>query len=237
MNPRLLLRLFLDFTAMGLLVFSLSYWWLGNVAHEVAGTTMFLLLIVHNTFNRRWYGRIPSEGRRPRGVFNITVTLLLLVSMLALLVTSVLISEALSDVMSAVGGFTVRQIHTVAAYWVLVIVGVHLGLRWPMLMGVARSLLGIKRPSLFRTMTLRAAAAGVAALGVWSASAIGLGTKLSMQVSLDWWHFEEAVVGFFVHCVAILGLCITLTHYGLRGAARLAAPPVNAAGAAHPPAG
>lgn len=237
MSPTLLLRLFLDCTAVGLLVFGLSYWWLGNAAHELAGTAMFLLLIVHNTFNRRWYGRIPSEGRRPRGVFNIAVTLLLLVSMLALLVTSVLISETLSDVMSAAGGFTVRQIHTVAAYWVLVMVGIHLGLRWPMIMGVARSLLGINGPSLLRTVALRAAAAGLASLGVWSAFALDLGTKLSMQVSLDWWNFEEAVFGFFVHCAAILGLCITLTHYGLRGVARLAVSPVTAAGAARPPAG
>lgn len=237
MTPPLLLRLFLDFTAAGLLVFGLSYWWLGNVAHELAGTAMFLLLILHNTFNRRWYGRIPREGRRPRGLFNIAVTLLLLAGMLALLVTSVLISEALSDVMSAFGGFTVRQIHTLAAYWVLVIVGIHLGLRWPMIMGVAGGLFGIARPSLLRRVALRAAAAAVAMHGVWSAFALSLGTKLSMQVSLDWWNFEEAVFGFFVHCVAIVGLCIVLTYYGWRVVARLTAPSVSVAVAARPPAG
>lgn len=155
MSPVFLTRLFLDLLAAGLLLFAFSYWWLGNVAHELAGTAMFLLVIVHNVFNRRWYGAIPKARRDVRGLFNIVVTFLLLVAMLALLVTSVLISHALSGVMSPFGGFTVRQIHTLAAYWVLVIVAVHLGLRWPMLMGVARKLARITQPSDARTLVLR----------------------------------------------------------------------------------
>ena len=86
-----------------------------------------------------------------RGLFNIGITLLLLIAMLALLVTSVLISNTLSGFMSAYGGFTVRQIHTLAAYWVLVIVSIHLGLRWPMIMGLARNLFGISKASTVRT--------------------------------------------------------------------------------------
>lgn len=217
MNRLFLSRLVFDAVAAGLLLFGFSYWWLGNVAHELAGTAMFLLLIAHNVFNRRWYGSISRTRRDARGLFNIAVTFALATAMLALLVTSILISNALSGVMSAFGGFTVRQIHTLAAYWVLVIVAVHLGLRWPMLMGVARNLLGITRPSPARTLALRVAAAAISALGIWSSFRLGLGGKLSMQMTLDWWNFEESVAGFFVHCIAIVGFCIALTYYVTKG--------------------
>ena len=201
--------------AAGLLLLGLAYWWLGNAVHELAGTAMFLLLIVHNVFNRRWYGTVPRRGASTRGLFNIGVTVLLLIAMLTLLVTSVLISNTLSGFMSPYGGFTVRQIHTLAAYWVLVIVAVHLGLRWPLLMGVARNLFGISKPSAARTFALRAVAAAIAIHGVWSSFVLGIGTKLSMQMTLDWWNFEESVAGFFVHCIAIAGLYIFLTYYTL----------------------
>ena len=151
MSSMFLMRLAFDLIAAGLLLLGLAYWWLGNTVHELAGTGMFLLVIVHNVFNRRWYGRISKEKRHGRGLFNIGITLLLLIAMLALLVTSVLISNTLSGFMSAYGGFTVRQIHTLAAYWVLVIVSIHLGLRWPMIMGVARNLFGISKASAVRT--------------------------------------------------------------------------------------
>ena len=32
-----------------------------------------------------------------------------------------------------------------------------------------------------------------------------------MQVTLDWWNFEESVLGFFVHCIAITGLYMSVT--------------------------
>lgn len=216
MNPLFLTRLVFDLIAAGLLLFAFSYWWLGNVAHELAGTAMFVLVIVHNVFNRRWYGTIPKARREARSLFNIAVTLALLVMMLALLVTSVLISHALSGVMSAFGGFTVRQIHTLAAYWVLVIVSVHLGLRWPMLMGVARKLTGITQPNAVRTLLLRTISVVVAIYGVWSSFVLAIGTKLSMQVTLDWWNFEDSVAGFFVHCLAIVGLYICVTYYAMK---------------------
>lgn len=216
MHPVFLSRLVFDLIAAGLLLFSFSYWWLGNVAHEVAGTVMFLLVIGHNVFNRRWYGTIPKARGDARGLFNIVVTFPLMLAMLVLLVTSVLISNALSGVMSAYGGFTVRQIHTLAAYWVLVIVSVHLGLRWPMLMGVARKLAGITQPKATRTLVLRVIAIGIAVHGVWSSFELAIGTKLSMQVTLDWWNFEESVAGFFIHCIAIAGLYIGLTYYAMK---------------------
>lgn len=216
MSPVFLSRLAFDFTAAGLLLFGLSYWWLGNIAHELAGTAMFLLIIVHNVFNRRWWGTIPKARREARGRFNIAVTLVLLVAMLALLVTSVLISNALSGIMSAYGGFTVRQIHTLAAYWALVIVSVHLGLRWPMIMGVARKLTGISEPNAMRALGLRAIAVLIAVHGVWSSFELAIGTKLSMQMTLDWWNFEESVLGFFIHCITIGGLYMFLTYYAVK---------------------
>lgn len=216
MNPVFLSRLVFDLIAAGLLIFGFSYWWLGNVAHEVAGTAMFLLLIAHNVFNRRWYGTVAKAQREPRTLFNIVVTFLLMLAMLALLVTSILISNALSGVMSPYAGFTVRQIHTLAAYWVLVIVSVHLGLRWPMLMGVARKLTGITQPNAIRTLALRTIAVVIALYGVWSSFELAIGTKLSMQMTLDWWNFEESVAGFFVHCLAIAGLYICLTYYTVK---------------------
>jgi Na+/proline symporter len=209
-------RLWLDALAAGLLLLGFAYWWLGNVVHEIAGTAMFLLLIAHNLFNRRWYGSVARTRREPRSIFNVGVTFALLIAMLALLFTSVLISNALSPFLPPWGGFTVRQLHTLAAHWVLVIVAIHLGLRWPMLMGVARNLFRIRQPSALRTLVLRMIALGVALHGVWSAAVLGLGGKLSMQMTLDWWNFEESVLGFFVHCAAVAGLAMVLAYYGLK---------------------
>src|SRR6185503_16036048 len=94
-----------DLAAAGLLLVGMAYWWLGNTVHEVVGTAMFLLLIVHNLFNRRWYSTAAGTPRDTRGLFNMCATLLLLMAMLALLVTSMMISETLSGTFPVAGSF------------------------------------------------------------------------------------------------------------------------------------
>lgn len=216
MNRVFLFRLVLDGLAAGLLLLGLAYWWLGNTVHEVAGTVMFLLLIVHNVFNRRWYGMVAKARREPRSLFNIGVTFALLLAILVLLVTSILISNALAPILPIQGGFTVRQIHTLVAYWALVLMSIHLGLRWPTIMSVARHLCGIAKPNAARTTVLRVVSLAIALHGVWNSVRLGLDDKLSMRMTLDWWDFEASVAGFFVHCVAVSGFLISVTHYGVR---------------------
>ncbi|MFS8049646.1 hypothetical protein [Rhizobium sp. BR 314] len=47
------IRLVLGFASLALIVLRLAYWWLGNLSHELFGTALFALAIVHNVFNRR----------------------------------------------------------------------------------------------------------------------------------------------------------------------------------------
>lgn len=214
MNPVFLMRLVLDALAAGLLLFAFSYFWQGNESHEWAGIVMFALLIVHNVFHRHWFaGVAKGRSRARRSGFNTALTLLLLVGMLALLGTSMVISETLFASLRLDDDFTARQVHAGIAYWLLVIVAIHIGLRWPLLMGVARKLFGIAGPNAVRTAVLRVLAIAIAVQGVFSAIALNLRTRLTFQMSLDWWNFEASVAGFFGHCLAAMGLCACLTHY------------------------
>lgn len=216
MNPVFLIRLALDGVAAGLLLFAFSYYWQGNAAHEVAGVAMFMLLVVHGAFHRRWFAGLAKAPRVRRGKFNIALTLLLLTGMLALLATSLVISETVFAKLRWDEDFTVRRLHVGVAYWLLVVVAMHLGLRWPLLMATASRLIHIHQPHRVRTALLRTIALGIAVQGVVSAQALNLRAKLLFQMSLDWWDFGASVAGFFGHCMAFAGLCITVTHYTKR---------------------
>jgi hypothetical protein len=213
MAPLFALRLTLDLAAAGLLLFGLSYWWLGNVAHEIAGTGILLLVLLHNGFNRRWYGTAIRTRTDAARLFSVCATLVLAAAMLLLLATSAMITNALPDWLPSGPAFTARQAHVLAAYWAFVAVAIHLGLRWPLIMGIARRLLGIGQLSRWRTFGLRLVTVGIAIQGVLSFHALGLGARLTMQVSLDWWDFEAAVLGFFLHCIAVAGMLIAVSHY------------------------
>jgi hypothetical protein len=231
LNRTFLLRLSLDLVAAGLLVVGLAYYWLDNLSHELIGTAMFALIILHNVFNRRWYGSVSRTRGDAQGGINILTIIILLVTMAALLVTSLMISQSVFGFLPLNGGYTARQIHTLAAYWALVIVSVHVGLRWSMIMGVMQNLFGITAGSHVRTLLLRAAAFAIAAYGIHSASVIGLGAKLTATVTIDYWDFTVATLPFFIHLGSIMGLCGLASHYlatAVRYAKRAARRPIPA---------
>ncbi|QND15294.1 DUF4405 domain-containing protein [Rhizobium leguminosarum bv. trifolii] len=216
MKPLFLLRLILDVLAAGLLLAALAYNWLGNAAHEIIGTGMFLLLISHNIFNRRWYGMITKGWREPRGIVTRVINLSLLITMLTLLVTSIIISQTVFGFLSLTGTFTRRQIHASAAYLALLMASIHLGLRWSMIIGVVGSRFGMAAEGRLPTLVLRVVAMTIAVYGVQSLLTIDVGSKLFMQMSFDFWDFQTATPAFFLHHIAIIGLFVFITHYGLK---------------------
>lgn len=173
---------------------------------------MFALLFLHNAFNRRWYGTLPNTWRGAKPLVTAVLNLTLLVAIVTLLTTSVLISQSLFGFL-AFGGATALQIHVLAAYWALVIISIHLGLHWSIVMNVVRSLVGIRQHSAVRTLFLRLVALGVAAHGLYSSLEVDIGSKLFLVPTMQFWDFSEDTLGFFLHHASIVGLYACVGHY------------------------
>ncbi|SOC91755.1 protein of unknown function [Rhizobium sp. AN5] len=209
------LRLLLDFLAVALVIACLAYWWLDNLSHELFGTALFVLVIVHNVFNRRWYGSVTKRKVDATRIVNLVTIFCLAIGMTVMLVTSLLVSRDLFPFTALSGAFAVREIHMFAGYWVLLIIAIHLGTRWTVVMNTIQSTLRLASPSTLRTMVLRAMALAIAIWGVKSSFEMAFGTKLMLTYSLDMWDFSENTVGFFIGYASIVGLYVAITHYAL----------------------
>ncbi|NWJ26085.1 DUF4405 domain-containing protein [Rhizobium sp. RM] len=215
MNAVFRLRLLLDVVAIGLIVACLAYWWLDNLAHEVFGTALFALVIGHNVFNRRWYGGVAKRRLDAVRIVNLATIACLALGMTIMLVTSVLISRDLLPFMALDGAFAVRELHMFAAYWVLLVIAIHLGTRWQVVMNACAALLRLDGKSRWRTAGLRLVTAAVAAHGVESTVEMGFGSKLMLTYALDMWDFNASTLQFFVNYASIVGLFAAVTHYAL----------------------
>ncbi len=215
MTAVFLFRLLLDFLALALLLVALAYDWLGNLAHEIIGTVMFVLLLGHNFFNRWWYARFSRRLSGQRAI-RIGVNLSLLASMLVLVTTSIIISRTVFSFLPITSTVLARQLHTMAGYLVLLIAGVHLGMHWRMIMAVIRGLLGISGHSRNRTLILRGLTAMTALFGFLSLSVVNLKAKLTMEFTLEAWDFEAQTAAFFMHLTGIIGLGAAIGHYAIR---------------------
>jgi len=221
MKTTFLMRLGFDVVAACLLLVALAYYWLGNLSHEWIGTCFFLLIALHNMFNWHWYGVLPKKRRTASGKFDMVMTLALLMAMLVLMVTSVVVSLTVFSFLQIKDNYTVRQIHAFSAYWAMIFVAIHIGIRWTRVMNAIRSALHLSAESSTRKLVLRLIAGAFALYGLQSAVALDISSKLTLQVSIDWWDFEASTAGFFLGWVSIVGLFACVSHYGFTGIQQL----------------
>jgi hypothetical protein len=207
------LRIALDSIAAGLLLAGLAYYWVENAVHEMIGVCMFLLIAVHNVFNRRWFGRASQHRRAPSGLLNMVTIGLLLATMLVLLASSVVVSRTVFAFLGLDGGSTARQVHLVAAHWAVLILAIHLGMRWSLVMQTLRTQLRLAAQHRVRTAVLRVLAAAIALHGVQSSSTMVFGSKLFLIDVMDMWDFKNEAMGFFFNFASIMGLYMALGHY------------------------
>jgi hypothetical protein len=180
-------RLLVPLAMAGLLLLSLAYWWLDNVPHEIFGVAVFALIGWHITLNRSWFTNLFRGRYNGRRMFTVLLHMLLIANMAVLLVTSIFISKSLLAFLPLPNSKLLREIHWFSAYWVIVIVGMHLGLHWTRVMMLLRLISGRYFGDAARTWLLRAAALALAGFGVWSFSALGVWGKLTFTYSLDFW--------------------------------------------------
>lgn len=213
MSGHLATRLGIILAAAVLLLLALPYYWQGNIFHELTGAGMLVLLMVHNVFNRRWYTGLVRRPSDARSAMHRAVVLCLAAVMLTLLVTSVMVSNFLFAALELDNSSGAKQIHALAAWWGIILVATHVGMRWSMLMGVVRRAFGIHYTSSTRTWVLRLASLAIAVQGIRSSFTLGIGAKLFLQPTPDWWDFGESSAGFFLHCLAIAGLYAVASYY------------------------
>jgi Domain of unknown function (DUF4405) len=213
MRPLFLFRLFLDFLAVSCLLFAMAYFAFNNATHEIVGTVMFLLLIAHNIFNRRWYGTIVKRRREPRSLIVKIVNISLLTAMLTLLATSIAISQTIFSFLPLNSTFIMRQVHTLAANGAIVIAGLHLGLHWTMLMGLVQSKFNIATETKSFTYALRGLAFVVATGGIYSFFEQDVGSKLLMQQNFEFGDLQTPVLTLLLQYISIVGFFSCLAHY------------------------
>lgn len=121
-------RLIVDIGMVILLPLLMAYSLIGEAFHEVVGTVMMILFIIHLIHNRKWLTAIPRGRYNARRVFQTILDLLLLVFMILQPITGILMSKHLYTFIQIPGFSSVmRGIHMPLAYWGFVLMSVHAG--------------------------------------------------------------------------------------------------------------
>ncbi len=222
-------RLGVDAGMTVLFVLSLAFRATGRAPHEWTGLALCLLFGIHIAANRRWFAGLCEGSYSSRRALETGVNLALAAGMTALCVTGILNSRHIFGFSQHVDGEPLRQLHCLAAYWGLALIGFHAGLRWAAVLAALRK---VSRAGAERTtirVFLRASAALVAVYGVWASFDRDMGSKLFLGFSFDFWDPDRPLFLFLTNNLAIIGLYGFAAYY-----IRKALPPLSRGAAGKP---
>lgn len=210
MQRKMMIRIAVNTAMTALLLALMGYHLWGEVAHEGLGAGMFVLFLLHHGLNVNWYGALFKGKYSPQRVFQTALDFLLCLDMLALMISGVMMSRHVFAFLGLSGGMALaRQLHLAGSYWGFVLMSMHLGLHWNMIMGMARKIAKRNMPS-----PLRIVVAGIAAYGLWAFIRRDFPTYLLLQTHFVFFDFSEPALLFILDYLAIMGLFAALAYYG-----------------------
>src|SRR5574344_294027 len=169
MNSKLKKKILLDVVMTILLIVLMGYFASGALWHEIIGVAVLLMVIFHNLINIKWYIGIlfhKSKNLNYKIYLSLITNLLLVINTLILLVSSIIISRKLFTMFNLKPTELWYYLHRASGYLELIIVSIHLGLHWKMIMVSFRKLFKLKENNKIRNIILRIIAFLLAVFGV-----------------------------------------------------------------------
>lgn len=222
MNLKMKIKVTIDLLMTILLLLLMAFQITGQEFHEWFGAGMLVLFLVHNILNFKWYRSLFMGKYSIIRVLRMIVNLAVLFSMLCLAYSGIVMSHYVFDFVSVRGQMALaRQMHMAASYWGFVLMSVHLGFHWGMVVGMAGKIVrGRKIPKslLWILRLIAVAAAGYGAVCFYKADIV---SYLFLQNQFAFFDFEQTAVSVFSEYIAMMGLWIFIGYYGIKGMNRL----------------
>lgn len=224
MKPKMKIKMGIDFLMTVLLLCLMAYQITGQELHEWFGAGMLILFIAHNMLNIRWYGNLYKGRYKLLRIIQTIVNFSVLVSMLCLGYSGIVMSRYVFASLPIHGSMaTARSMHMAAAYWGFVLMSIHLGMHWGMIVGMfGRLLQGRKMPNA-SVWGLRLAAIVIAGYGLVCFIQKDIASYMFLKNQFVFFDFEQSAISVFIEYIAMMGFWIFVSFYMIRGIRKISA--------------
>ncbi len=215
MKPKTIAKLTVDILMTVLLLLLMGYHFWGEAAHEWIGAGMLVLFIAHHLLNLNWYKNIFKGKYTAVRVFTLCIDVLVLVSMMAQMYSGTVMSRYVFSFLPIEAGMSfARRLHILGAYWGFLLMSLHLGLHWNMLLSVVRKNISFLKTSKVSKVLSPVIGLTIAGYGIYAFIKRDFFTYLFLKSEFVFLDYSEPKILFYIDYLALMGLCIFIAHYG-----------------------
>lgn len=213
MKPKLMFKTGIDLVMTILLLCQMAYMLIGEAAHEWMGTAMFALFILHHALNWRWYKNLAKGKYTAVRILQTIADFLILFSMLGLMLSGIIMSRDVFAFLPIEGGTGfARTLHMLSAYWGFILMSIHLGMHWGMIMAAIRKTAGLAKLSPVRDWLLRGLAMLICGFGIYAFFKHNIADYLFLRSRFVFFDMEQPLALFFAEYISMMGLWVCIAY-------------------------
>lgn len=201
-------RIILDIIMTVLFIILMGYYITGNVIHEILGTITFILFIIHNILNIKWYKSIFKGKHSFQRTFHIVINLLLFIAMIGMMISGIMISSDVFDFLNIKTTMFGRKLHMISTSWGFVLMSIHIGLH---ITGVMNKLNTKMKNNTFQYVYYFVLLLLIG-FGIYSFISFRLLEEMFLLVDFKFFDYEQSTILFYLKYIAIL-IAISLVIY------------------------
>lgn len=215
MNLKMKFKILVDIAMSIVLFLCMSYQFIGQENHEIAGAVMLVLFILHHILNIRWFGGIAKGKYSSRRIFLTGVDFVMLVTMLLLMISGIRMSRTVFAFLDLkfIDMETARSIHMVTSYLGFLLMGIHIGLHFGMIQGMMRKLFRIQDKNIIRTWILRGIDMALVIYGLYALVKRQFLSYITLQMHFVFFDYTEPIIFYLIDLMAIMILMGSFGYY------------------------
>ena len=218
MKAKMKIKMGIDFLMTVLLLLLMSYQITGQELHEWFGAGMLVLFLLHNILNIRWYGSLFKGKYTLLWAMQTLINISVLIDMLCLGFSGVVMSRHVFAELSIHRPMaTARTLHLAASYWGFVLISIHLGFHWRMILGLFRRLWSRKKTPATFVWLMRFIAIFIAGYGAYCFYKENIVSYMFLKQEFVFFDFEQSAVFVFAEYTAMMGLWVFISFYAVKG--------------------
>ena len=201
----------IDALMVTFLPMQMAYSLIGEAFHEVAGTIMFVLFLLHLWFHRKWWKALTKGRYTPYRIFITVLNIALLVLMFMQPLSGIALSKHLYTGLSLTGlAASAREIHMLLAYWSYVLMSLHLGAHMD---AMVKAISPKRNANDTKPGFLTVASAAISVYGIYAFIRRGFPGYMFMQTMFAFFDYGEPKLYFFADYLAIMVLFAICGQY------------------------
>ena len=213
MKPIRIIKIVVDLAMYVLFLLLMEQHLIPDGTHEWLGISLFVLFLVHNALNYKWYAVLFKGKYTALRIVQTANNFLLLVAMIGCVVSSMLISGTVFAWMNLDGAEFGRNLHMISTAWAFVFMSVHLGLHFSSFVGMSKK---INMPSIAKTIikwVLRVAVLGISIFGIVVFVQRAFYEELFLLAAFKFYDYEKTAFIYLLETAAMSILFVSFAYY------------------------